>query len=154
MCPEVGIVLSLQIREHCRAIFDSGNGQNTAACPLGIHQIGRCTCDSFLVAEESSARASVSRIVMLTEALFEVCPFPSSFEMNIFMYCKPFSSKVLNLFLSSLIHWIIISILIVFVEEPNETSECVCFDNSMCRNYQILLRFLGEKTLLEFYSSS
>jgi hypothetical protein len=68
-----------RIREHRRAIFDSGNGQSTAACPLGIHQIGRCTCDSFLVAEESSARASVSRIVMLTEALFEVCSFPSSF---------------------------------------------------------------------------
>ncbi|KAF7081060.1 hypothetical protein CFC21_085038 [Triticum aestivum] len=61
-----------RIREHRRAIFDSGNGQSTAACPLGIHQIGRCTCDAFLVAEESSARASISRIVMLTEALFEV----------------------------------------------------------------------------------
>ncbi|XP_024317783.1 uncharacterized protein LOC100833892 isoform X2 [Brachypodium distachyon] len=61
-----------RIREHRRAIFDNGNGQSTAACPLGIHQIGRCTCDSFLVAEESSARASISRIVMLTEALFEV----------------------------------------------------------------------------------
>jgi hypothetical protein len=62
----------LQIREHRRAVFDSGNEQGTAACPLGIHQTGRCTCDSFLVAEESSARASISRIVMLTEALFEV----------------------------------------------------------------------------------
>ncbi|KAK3155577.1 hypothetical protein QOZ80_2BG0205080 [Eleusine coracana subsp. coracana] len=61
-----------QIREHRRAVFDSGNEQSTAACPLGIHQIGRCTCDSFLIAEESSARASISRIVMLTEALFEV----------------------------------------------------------------------------------
>ncbi|GJM86408.1 hypothetical protein PR202_ga02263 [Eleusine coracana subsp. coracana] len=60
------------IREHRRAVFDSGNEQSTAACPLGIHQIGRCTCDSFLIAEESSARASISRIVMLTEALFEV----------------------------------------------------------------------------------
>ena len=65
---------SLQIREHRRAVFDSGNEQSTAACPLGIHQAGRCTCDSFLIAEESSARASISRIVMLTEALFEVCP--------------------------------------------------------------------------------
>ncbi|CAN6274089.1 unnamed protein product [Urochloa humidicola] len=61
-----------RIREHRRAVFDSGNEQSTAACPLGIHQIGRCTCDSFLIAEESSARASISRIVMLTEALFEV----------------------------------------------------------------------------------
>lgn len=67
----------LQIREHRRAVFDSGNEQNTAACPLGIHQIGRCTCNSFFIAEESSARASISRIVMLTEALFEVS-FPSS----------------------------------------------------------------------------
>ncbi|NP_001183423.1 putative RING zinc finger domain superfamily protein [Zea mays] len=63
---------SIRIREHRRAVFDSGNEQGTAACPLGIHQTGRCTCDSFLVAEESSARASISRIVMLTEALFEV----------------------------------------------------------------------------------
>ncbi|KAJ1281459.1 hypothetical protein BS78_04G307500 [Paspalum vaginatum] len=61
-----------RIREHRRAVFDSGDEQSTAACPLGIHQIGRCTCDSFLIAEESSARASISRIVMLTEALFEV----------------------------------------------------------------------------------
>uniref|UniRef100_A0A0D9VM76 Uncharacterized protein n=1 Tax=Leersia perrieri TaxID=77586 RepID=A0A0D9VM76_9ORYZ len=63
---------SLRIREHRRAVFDSGTEQSTVACPLGIHQIGRCTCDSFLIAEESSARASISRIVMLTEALFEV----------------------------------------------------------------------------------
>ncbi|WVZ73281.1 hypothetical protein U9M48_021607 [Paspalum notatum var. saurae] len=61
-----------RIREHRRAVFESGNEQSTASCPLGIHQIGRCTCDSFLIAEESSARASISRIVMLTEALFEV----------------------------------------------------------------------------------
>uniref|UniRef100_J3LI17 RING-type domain-containing protein n=2 Tax=Oryza brachyantha TaxID=4533 RepID=J3LI17_ORYBR len=61
-----------RIREHRRAVFDSGADQSTVACPLGIHQIGRCTCDSFLIAEESSARASISRIVMLTEALFEV----------------------------------------------------------------------------------
>ncbi|EEC74180.1 hypothetical protein OsI_09301 [Oryza sativa Indica Group] len=61
-----------RIREHRRAVFDSGTDQSTVACPLGIHQIGRCTCDSFLIAEESSARASISRIVMLTEALFEV----------------------------------------------------------------------------------
>lgn len=72
----------LQIREHRRAVFDSGNEQSTAACPLGIHQTGRCTCDSFLIAEESSARASISRIVMLTEALFEVS-FPScSFDYH------------------------------------------------------------------------
>ncbi|TVU27872.1 hypothetical protein EJB05_19373 [Eragrostis curvula] len=58
--------------EHRRTVFDSGNEQSTTACPLGIHQTGRCTCDSFLIAEESSARASISRIVMLTEALFEV----------------------------------------------------------------------------------
>ncbi|KAL6911964.1 hypothetical protein ACP4OV_000769 [Aristida adscensionis] len=61
-----------RIREHRRAVFDSGNEQSTSSCPLGIHQIGRCTCDSFLIAEESNARASISRIVMLTEALFEV----------------------------------------------------------------------------------
>ncbi|CAL5020048.1 unnamed protein product [Urochloa decumbens] len=63
---------SVRIREHRRAVFDSVNEQSATSCPLGIHQIGRCTCDSFLIAEESGARASISRIVMLTEALFEV----------------------------------------------------------------------------------
>ncbi|KAI3449027.1 hypothetical protein Pfo_005692 [Paulownia fortunei] len=47
-------------------------GQQTAFCASGLHLDGTCSCDSFLTAEESSSLASISRIIMLAEALFEV----------------------------------------------------------------------------------
>ncbi|KAH7422773.1 hypothetical protein KP509_12G024800 [Ceratopteris richardii] len=40
-------------------------------CAFGRHPNGHCSCEAF-VTEESSTRASISRIVMLAEALFEV----------------------------------------------------------------------------------
>ncbi|XP_031389053.1 uncharacterized protein LOC116201788 isoform X1 [Punica granatum] len=43
-----------------------------SSCPLGLHSDGdECSCERYLT-EESSARSSISRIVMLAEALFEV----------------------------------------------------------------------------------
>ncbi|GMI88620.1 hypothetical protein HRI_002531200 [Hibiscus trionum] len=48
------------------------NSQQTTFCPSGLHPDGTCSCDSLLMTDESSARASISRIVMLAEALFEV----------------------------------------------------------------------------------
>ncbi|XP_062221687.1 uncharacterized protein LOC133921006 [Phragmites australis] len=87
-----------RIREHRRAVFESGSELSTSACPLGIHQIGRCTCDSFLIAEESSARTSISRIVMLTEALFEVLDEihrqPASLSLS--MVCVQAPESVVN----------------------------------------------------------
>ncbi|GMI94751.1 hypothetical protein HRI_003144400 [Hibiscus trionum] len=47
------------------------NSQQTTFCPSGLHPDGTCSCDSLLMTDESSARASISRIVMLS-ALFEV----------------------------------------------------------------------------------
>lgn len=47
-------------------------GRLNSSCPLGLHADGMCSCESFPMAEESSTRASISRIVMLAEALFEV----------------------------------------------------------------------------------
>ncbi|VFQ87990.1 unnamed protein product [Cuscuta campestris] len=44
----------------------------TSNCPAGIHLNGTCMCESILMANESGSRASISRIVMLAEALFEV----------------------------------------------------------------------------------
>lgn len=41
-------------------------------CPSGRHPNGTCSCESVLMADESGAHASISRIVMLAEALFEV----------------------------------------------------------------------------------
>ncbi|XP_028792415.1 uncharacterized RING finger protein C4G3.12c [Neltuma alba] len=43
----------------------------TNSCPLGLHPDGRCFCEPFSMTEESNTRASMSRIVMLAEALFE-----------------------------------------------------------------------------------
>lgn len=41
-------------------------------CASGLHADGRCSCEAYVMTEESSTRASISRIVMLAEALFEV----------------------------------------------------------------------------------
>ncbi|KAL8555720.1 hypothetical protein ACS0TY_003510 [Phlomoides rotata] len=47
-------------------------GRQTGLCSSGLHLDGTCSCDSFFTAEESSSLASISRIIMLAEALFEV----------------------------------------------------------------------------------
>ncbi|KAG5130508.1 hypothetical protein AAZX31_13G149900 [Glycine max] len=59
-----------EIWERLRGGFDEIGRWNS--CPLGIHADGMCFCESSPMAEESSTRASISRIVMLAEALFEV----------------------------------------------------------------------------------
>ncbi|XP_010542076.1 PREDICTED: uncharacterized RING finger protein C4G3.12c-like isoform X2 [Tarenaya hassleriana] len=48
------------------------NQRQTNSCPFGVHPGGSCSCDSLLTGEESSIHLSISRIVMLAEALFEV----------------------------------------------------------------------------------
>lgn len=62
---------SLQMWERLRGGFNE-QGQGTTLCPSGLHPDGTCSCDSSPTTEESSNRASISRIVMLAEALFEV----------------------------------------------------------------------------------
>lgn len=42
-------------------------------CASGLHQDGTCSCEAFLLEDTGGGtRASISRIVMLAEALFEV----------------------------------------------------------------------------------
>ncbi|XVE71568.1 hypothetical protein DITRI_Ditri10aG0161600 [Diplodiscus trichospermus] len=60
-----------EIWERLRGGHDE-NSRRTTFCPSGLHADGSCSCDSLLMTDESSARASISRIVMLAEALFEV----------------------------------------------------------------------------------
>ncbi|KAM0969253.1 hypothetical protein COP2_017921 [Malus domestica] len=60
-----------EVWERLRVGLDD-NGQRNTSCPTGIHPRGMCSCGSFSTTEESSTRASISRIVMLAEALFEV----------------------------------------------------------------------------------
>ncbi|KAH7569127.1 hypothetical protein JRO89_XS06G0110400 [Xanthoceras sorbifolium] len=57
------------IWERLRAGLD--DNRRTSFCPSGLHPDGTCSCESFVMSEESSTRA-ISRIVMLAEALFEV----------------------------------------------------------------------------------
>ncbi|KAF9662814.1 hypothetical protein SADUNF_Sadunf18G0093400 [Salix dunnii] len=67
-----------EIWERLRGGLDE-NGRRTSSCPSGLHPDGTCSCESFLMAEDSSARGSISRIVMLAEALFEVVLLRHSF---------------------------------------------------------------------------
>ncbi|XP_062159272.1 E3 ubiquitin ligase BIG BROTHER-related-like isoform X2 [Alnus glutinosa] len=60
-----------EIWERLRGSLDDSGRRNTT-CPSGLHPDGTCSCESVLTNEESSTRASISRIVMLAEALFEV----------------------------------------------------------------------------------
>ncbi|XP_050212932.1 uncharacterized protein LOC126664543 [Mercurialis annua] len=60
-----------EIWERLRGGLDE-HGRRTTFCPSGLHLDGMCSCESFSTTEETSTRASISRIVMLAEALFEV----------------------------------------------------------------------------------
>ncbi|KAK4265302.1 hypothetical protein QN277_026370 [Acacia crassicarpa] len=62
----------------------------TNSCPLGLHPDGRCFCEPFSTTEESNTRTSMSRIVMLAEALFE-------FLDEIHRQPAPFSLSVASL---------------------------------------------------------
>lgn len=46
--------------------------QQTTFCASGLHNEGTCSCESIFSSEESSTLASISRIIMLAETLFEV----------------------------------------------------------------------------------
>lgn len=59
-----------EIWERLRAGLDE-NSRRTTFCPSGLHPDGTCSCESFVMSEDSGTRA-ISRIVMLAEALFEV----------------------------------------------------------------------------------
>ena len=61
----------LQIWERLHGGLDERRGRTTF-CASGLHPDGTCSCETVLISEESSSRTSISRIVMLAEALFEV----------------------------------------------------------------------------------
>ncbi|KAJ8634878.1 hypothetical protein MRB53_009145 [Persea americana] len=75
-----------EIWERLHGGLDERRGRTTF-CASGLHPDGTCSCETVLISEESSSRASISRIVMLAEALFEVLdeihrqPISLSFSM-------------------------------------------------------------------------
>lgn len=64
-------IISLQMWERLPGGLIAGD-HRSATCPTGIHADGPCSCETILMSRETGSRASISRIVMLAEALFEV----------------------------------------------------------------------------------
>ncbi|XP_028053560.1 uncharacterized protein LOC114257938 [Camellia sinensis] len=60
-----------EVWERLHSGHERGNPRSSR-CPSGLHADGTCSCESTSMPEESGTRASISRIVMLAEALFEV----------------------------------------------------------------------------------
>uniref|UniRef100_A0A1D1YY53 NEP1-interacting protein 1 n=1 Tax=Anthurium amnicola TaxID=1678845 RepID=A0A1D1YY53_9ARAE len=88
-----------QMWEGLRDGHDERGGRSTL-CASGLHPDGTCSCESFLLAEGSGTRGSISRIVMLAEALFEVLdeihrqPVPLSLSM----LSRPAPESIVNSF--------------------------------------------------------
>lgn len=51
---------------------DGASSGHSRFCASGTHADGHCSCEAYVTLEETSTHASISRIVMLAEALFEV----------------------------------------------------------------------------------
>ncbi|KAL2491361.1 RING-type domain-containing protein [Abeliophyllum distichum] len=64
-------LLRSEISERMIGGLNEGARQTTF-CASGLHHEGTCSCESIFSSEESSTLASISRIIMLAEALFEV----------------------------------------------------------------------------------
>ncbi|KAF3453030.1 hypothetical protein FNV43_RR03463 [Rhamnella rubrinervis] len=88
-----------EVWERLRGGLDESSRRSTF-CPSGLHPDGTCSCESFLMTEESTTRASISRIVMLAEALFEVLDEihrqPDSLSLS--MVSSPASASVVDSF--------------------------------------------------------
>lgn len=88
-----------EIWERLRGGIDD-SGRRTTICSSGLHPSGTCSCESLLLAEESSTRASISRIVMLAEALFEVLDeiHRQPVSLSLSMVSLPAPESVVNSF--------------------------------------------------------
>ncbi|KAH7848406.1 hypothetical protein Vadar_002370 [Vaccinium darrowii] len=91
--------LRSEISERMRSGLDQG-GRQTTFCASGIHPDGNCSCDSLFMGEESSTFASISRIVMLSEALFEVLDeiHRQPLSLSLSMLSVPAPESVVDLF--------------------------------------------------------
>eukprot|EP00249_Psilotum_nudum_P019683 c27370_g1_i1 orf=412-2169(-) len=52
--------------------LSDGSVGHSRPCAAGLHADGRCSCETYVMTDETNTRASISRIVMLADALFEV----------------------------------------------------------------------------------
>ncbi|KAL3532241.1 hypothetical protein ACH5RR_005762 [Cinchona calisaya] len=91
---------SSEIWERFRDVGRNGTDPRATTCSAGIHPVGSCSCGSVLRDEESGARASISRIVMLAEALFEVLDeiHNQPMSLSLSMVSLPAPESVVNSF--------------------------------------------------------
>nr|GMD75349.1 E3 ubiquitin-protein ligase RLIM-like [Ipomoea batatas] len=75
----------------------SASSHQTTSCPTGIHLHGPCSCESMLVARESSSRR-VSGMFMLAEALFEVLNEMDPLSLSLSMVSLPAPESVVDSF--------------------------------------------------------
>ncbi|GMP42528.1 hypothetical protein CsSME_00012242 [Camellia sinensis var. sinensis] len=87
--------LGSEISERIRSDQDEG-GRQTTFCASGLHPDGTCSCDAFFMGEESSTYASISRIVMLAEALFEVVKLSDAYGTCMTNGCCLLAMRILN----------------------------------------------------------
>ncbi|KAA8522926.1 hypothetical protein F0562_009349 [Nyssa sinensis] len=88
-----------EIWERLRGSLNGSHRQSTM-CSSGLHTDGTCSCESILMSEESSTRASISRIVMLAEALFEVLDeiHRQPMSLSLSMVSRPAPDSVVDSF--------------------------------------------------------
>ncbi|KAF9668737.1 hypothetical protein SADUNF_Sadunf14G0034700 [Salix dunnii] len=58
-------------RERFHDVRDE-QGWQASLCPAGLHPNGTCSCEPSSVVEEPNSHSSISQIILLTDALFEV----------------------------------------------------------------------------------
>ena len=61
-------------RERFHDVRDE-QGWQASLCPAGLHPNGTCSCEPSSVVEEPNSHSSISQIILLTDALFEVNGF-------------------------------------------------------------------------------
>ncbi|KAJ4958504.1 hypothetical protein NE237_025615 [Protea cynaroides] len=88
-----------EIWERLRGGLDD-SGRRTSFCASGVHPDGTCSCENLLMTEESGTHASISRIVMLAEALFEVLDeiHRQPMSLSLSMVSVPAPESVVNSF--------------------------------------------------------
>ncbi|XP_047339187.1 uncharacterized protein LOC124942685 [Impatiens glandulifera] len=77
---------------------EEGNQQQATFCASGLHPNGTCSCDSLAPSEESGTLASISWIVMLAEALFEVLDEVHNQPFSLSLASLPAPESIVNSF--------------------------------------------------------
>lgn len=81
-----------------RGTGESEDRDQSSFCASGLHPNGTCSCESYFMTEETTALASISRIVMLAEALFEVLDEIHRQPLSLSMLSLPAPESIVDSF--------------------------------------------------------